>query len=488
MAPPFFVGCALITAFSRSGGLASFEAGRRTAAILLLAFALALPALFNGFPLIFPDSGTYLDVAFGHAYAIDRSSMYGLFLKPLATAISGTGALWLALAGQLVLVAAALWGAARVVAGRRGAPAVLIFTLTLTSVAFHAAQFMPDAFTGAAVLVTWLAARRDPTEHGTPLLWAAVSGLALMHYTHLPLILMSAVAALAAQKLLGLSWRRAGWRAAAAAASVGMAAVIQVILNQAILQQPKVAPFGPLFLYARLNEDGLMKPWLARHCGRDAPATLCTIAPQLPDDSQKLLWGEGNPVERYVWSNERTRWQIIADMRSANRGAILEDPVRFAWSSLAGGADQFVHFAPLDDECPAHCHDRRWGIAHTLKDFMPSALPSLDLSRQVTDTMPKTLIRGVLVPAAALGLLLLPLAGAAAWRRRDSEALSLLAAISIALVLNAALAGALSDVHDRYQSRIVWLVPFALIALAARWKLWAAARDRLRISRPALAG
>ena len=40
--------------------------------------------------------------------------------------------------------------------------------------------------------------------------------------------------------------------------------------------------------------------------------------------------------------------------------------------------------------------------------------------------------------------------------------------IVTALIANAAMVGALSDVHDRYQSRIVWLVPLAMLFLALR--------------------
>ena len=45
--------------------------------IAALTLLLLVPAIHNGFPLIFPDSGTYLGIAFGPEYALDRSSYYG---------------------------------------------------------------------------------------------------------------------------------------------------------------------------------------------------------------------------------------------------------------------------------------------------------------------------------------------------------------------------------------------------------------------------
>jgi hypothetical protein len=451
------------------------------AGILLFSAALLLPALFNRFPLIFPDSGAYLSIALGHDYALDRSSFYGLFLAPFLKLVPGTAGLWFAIGGQALLVGSALWMAARTLVPRLFALRLMIPTLLLTAVGFHAAQFMPDAFTGPAVLLAWLAARRDPGENGAVLLWGAVTLAALMHYTHIPIVAASIGAALVAEKLLGLPWRQFGRRGVAGAVSVSVALLFHIGVNGVLLHQPRVAPMGPVFLYARLNEDGLIQPWLDRHCGHDAPADLCAIAPSLPHDSQVLLWGSRSPVARLVWfpSSEQARWRMVAAMDEANRGAILERPLAFAKNSLAAGARQFVTFAPLDDECPFACRNLGGGVAQVLERDRSQAMHALDSSRQVTDTMPKKLIRAVQIPIAAISLILLPFALAAAWRRRDRDMLTLAAAVVVALMVNAALAGALSDVHDRYQSRIVWLAPFLLFLLCARWHLLTGAFQRL---------
>jgi hypothetical protein len=42
----------------------------------------------------------------------------------------------------------------------------------------------------------------------------------------------------------------------------------------------------------------------------------------------------------------------------------------------------------------------------------------------------------------------------------------LLGFVLVALIGNAIVCGALSNPHDRYQSRLIWLAPFALALLA----------------------
>ena len=225
---------------------------------------------------------------------------------------------------------------------------------------------------------------------------------------------------------------------------------------------------SPLFLFARLNEDGLAPRWFDRHCGHDAPVELCDVRASLPRDSQTLLWGGPaspltQPIHHHIGQPESWRW--IGMLRQASFGSIRDEPLTFARYSAVGGARQFAHFESLDDECPERCVDGIKGLIA----FQQSLAAPLGQSRQLRGQIDKPLVRRVTSAAALAGLLLLLPMLAAAIRRRDRVVLSLLGAILFALIANAAMTGALSDVHDRYQSRLVWLAPFAILWIAIRW-------------------
>jgi len=51
-----------------------------TLASIAMVLALMTPALWNGFPLIFPDTGGYLDRPVLGTLGMGRSALYGLFL------------------------------------------------------------------------------------------------------------------------------------------------------------------------------------------------------------------------------------------------------------------------------------------------------------------------------------------------------------------------------------------------------------------------
>src|SRR5665647_1053437 len=65
---------------TKSGPSSLSESLIWTFASAAMVLALMTPALWNGFPLIFPDSGGYLTRPIEGALTIGRSALYGLFL------------------------------------------------------------------------------------------------------------------------------------------------------------------------------------------------------------------------------------------------------------------------------------------------------------------------------------------------------------------------------------------------------------------------
>ena len=442
---------------------------------------LTAPAVYNGFPLLFPDTNVYMKVAYGHSWTLDRPGFYGLLMKPLALSFPGRLGPWLMTIFQCGIVASIL-----IAAARRMMPAatplvlflIAMLACILTSLPWHAAQLMPDAFAGALVLMTWLAASRSFDRPGTALLWLGSAFLALLHYTYLGVAAVAAATTIAACKLLGASFAEIAKRGWAAILMLAFVATAHTATNGLLFGRWTVSPTGAWFLFARLNEDGLVPLWMDRHCGRDAPSDLCELRPALPQDSQKLLWSKNSPfyphIHRQIGSDEYWRW---IDMLSiAVNGSIREQPMIFASSAVAATGRQLAHYAVLDDKCPRSC------TSSSFKRFNPHIAEDLRNSRQLRDKLGKRLIRSVVGTATTLSLLLwLPFLWWA-HRNRDRDAIIFLYALATSLVANAAIAGALSEVNDRYQSRIVWIVPFAQLVLLVRWKAVARQRRKERAS------
>jgi hypothetical protein len=438
----------------------------RTIPIAIVTAALLLPAAYNGFPLVFPDTSTYFRVAFGHAWTLDRSGFYGLALKP-ASLIDPDLGLWVALAIQCTVVAAILTSITyRLVRGSKSPVLICVAICLLTTLPWHAAQLMPDAFTGVLILLAWLLASSDANERGVPLTWLGATALILTHYTHLVIFPAVVIAVLIVRAIFGNALSPIKRNALALILCFSTVVAAQVSANGIMFNRWTVAPMGSYFLFARLHQDGLVADWMNRHCGNDASPELCALRNRLPHDSQMLLWGgAASPLDARI--NRQTgapsSWVWIDRMAKANRGSIQEEPVRFALNSLTAGARQFMHFHALDDECPSECQFRG------LTKSMPVLGAKISNSRQVQNKLAKRLVRSITDIAAYAALLSMAPVLAVAIRKRDEEIVSLLAAILTGLCINAFLTGALSDVHDRYQSRVVWLASVAILIPLVRW-------------------
>ncbi|GLR47091.1 hypothetical protein [Sphingomonas astaxanthinifaciens] len=458
-------------------GTKASGSGKRTAWLAaLLALVLLWPAILNGLPHFFPDSGGYLKVGWGRYWLSDRSSFYGLYLKPFVS-VGGIAGLWLGLLPQLVATVLLPLATARRMEAPHW-PLAWLAVLALSTGPWHASQLMPDAYAVPIVLLGWLGANRDPGAPGSPLLWLAAAALCLTHSTYPALLVASCLAALAALKLGGLAWRALLTRLAALGVALLFVVGIQFVANAFYFHKATYAPRSEAFLFASLHEDGIVQPWLARHCPTDPRVReLCAIAPRFPRDSQQLLWSPQSVFWDTVWEQSNRRGGIDWDRQLgiAARGALAEHPLLFARAAIDATGEQFLSYRVLDDECPATCNNPRSALQDAFHEFEPGLRDRVNATRQVRGelrTYPLLAVTGLVSSIGLLGLFVLP---ALAWRRRDALAGSLLLATLAALLANAFVTGTLSDVHDRYQSRVIWLAPVVCVLVLLRWR---AARGR----------
>jgi cytochrome c biogenesis factor len=109
-----------------------------------------------------------------------------------------------------------------------------------------------------------------------------------------------------------------------------------------------------------------------------------------------------------------------------------------------------------------------WHTYGIIGRYTPSVVPAMRAARQQHDGVHFSVINAIHVPVALAALALLPVLLLLGLKRADFADLGRLAAtVMLALLANAAFCGVISNPHDRYGSRMVWIAVFA-IALAGR--------------------
>src|SRR4051812_1181551 len=159
------------------------------AGMALLSVMFLSAALWNGFPLIFYDTGAYLLEGLGHIFLVERAPVYAelLFLA------GGNFSLWPIVVLQALMTSYFILEAARAeVPGLtlRGLIVIGAALSLLTGIAWYVGQVEPDIFTPVVILGAWLLMFRSGRLGKARLYWiAGLTGLAVAcHPSHLGLI------------------------------------------------------------------------------------------------------------------------------------------------------------------------------------------------------------------------------------------------------------------------------------------------------------
>lgn len=428
------------------------------AGLLLVAPLWLWPAAWNGYPIVFADTGTYLSQAVHLYLGWDRPPFYSLFILPLHL----TRSLWPVVVAQAALAAWVLALTWRVLADRAPgwtAAAAALLLSGATWLPWLVSEVLPDLFTPLLVLVlALLALAREHLRRWERLALLSAAALMIASQTS-SLALFAALAACA----LVIGPHRWG-TARVLGAPVMLATVALLGVNLAGHRRLSLSPYGDLFLLARLIDDGSAVTVLRHQC----PVRgwrLCGYLDRLPMNSDIFLWSADSPVGQLGGHKALAReaGEIVGVTLRQQPEAVLR-------GALADTLAQMRQFASGDGLEPWPAQVTPWIEA----DFPPSTLAVFASARQQNGTLalPAWLV-GLHRWAALAGivpclLLFVPILRprvpkpVALGRRRIADGFVLL--VLLALPLGAAITGALSGPHDRYQARIMWLPLFVGLA------------------------
>ena len=454
--------------------------------IVLLVMAFFLPALVNRQPILYPDSVGYFHsgyaalkqarsaLQFHKSYkarshpalaaqrsdgiTTARSVYYGLFYALSYWA----GNVWMLPALQVLLAAACLLLAARRTIGLQrvsGFAAVLAIVL-FTGLNVFAVTVMPDLFAGLMLLaVAMILAYAPRLSRAEYVFWLAVVVVScLFHKAHLAILVLLLLAAGGVALIRRERLRDLVLLGAAALFALLCHSSVDLVVRGVTGNWPISTPF----VLARLVGDGTAERYLTQACPQRHFST-CDFLGRMPMTENDFLWSHDPKKSVMGTASRQTREAIAAESNQIVWGNLRSYPVAEAEAAVSNiwhqfwdvGVNEFA-LAPTDNMAPIpllHPILAAYAASAIAQGQMPLAAISF-------------LMRAIYF-ASLFGL-----AVAMAWRTPksggDSPVFRFATLLLAGIVANAIVSGAISGVFDRYQGRVAWLAPLALLALTAK--------------------
>jgi hypothetical protein len=418
-------------------------------AVLPLTLLFLAVALWNGFPLVFYDTGGYLAEGLQGAFLAERSPVYSLLLFLTGGAFS----LWPVVILQAALTAWFIILTARAEAAGLSLTKILAIGLVLmlaTGIGWYTGQVEPDCMTALVVLGAYLLLFRSvflgPVR---TIMVAAITGLAVAcHPSHLGLMAGLLLVALAVRWLR----HRLSIKILPALSAFLLALALIFASNYVLTRQLFLTRSGSVFVFARLMQDGIVKRLLDETCPQSG-YQLCAFKSRLKTRADAWLWAPDSlfRAQGGFHGDHTEENRIIAD-------SIRRYPLMQIEAAIRDSVRQFFTFKTGDG-----IESQEWILKPDFEKMMPGQLPEYLAAQQQRSRFRFAAFNMVHVTVGILSLLgvLLLLQRALIRGRWDEAALPGL--VLTALIGNAIICGTFSNPHDRYQSRLIWLPSLVLL-------------------------
>jgi hypothetical protein len=440
----------------------------RGAAILSGALLMAWLAFYNGYPLLFPDSISYLEdgrlvarAVFLHRLSADyggRSFIYCLGILPLHWNTTP----WPIVGLNALLTAGVIWLVVRsILPGQTilGYFALVLPLSVLTGLSWFVSLIMPDVYGPVLYLCIYLlvfaSETLSPVERpavGLIAWWSVAS-----HVTHL--ILAAGLCFFIALPLIFRPWRsRPRLRAIGSVAVIIVsAAAAHMLLHEYLYGVPSLNGKRPPFLMARVIVDGPGRWYLEQHCA-ETKLVICDHLNDIHSDDDFLwkldgVWQTASPATKEELRREEMPL-VLATLRAYPRDELFISAAHF-W-------EQLMTFG-LWDYGP-----NAW-MEQMLDKVLPGSQSRYFQTRQARRALPDEFSSSVQEWAVIAALVLIAMFSPFALHRRQVQLLGLSSVIVLVIIANAFVTGVLANVEDRYQSRVIWLLPLLAILFVFEW-------------------
>jgi hypothetical protein len=227
--------------------------------------------------------------------------------------------------------------------------------------------------------------------------------------------------------------------------------------NYVVAKELAWTPGGFALSFGRMLQDGIVNKYLDDHCP-DPALKLCAYKNELPRDADMWFWGSKlfDRLGRFAGLGK--------EMEKIAVESVFQYPALQIKTAAVAAAKQLA--AVHTGEGIVYWVWHTYFIVH---DFTPQLEKNMWAARQQRGKISFAAINELQYPLALLSMALLPFfLLLARFNRIPLDIAELAAFVSVTLLANAFICGVLSNPHDRYGARVVWLASVVVAVAAVR--------------------
>lgn len=419
---------------------------------LLNIIIISAPALYNGYPIMYYDSGNYIHYSISLDDVSTNPIGYCLFIR----AFSWQFTLWPVVFAQGLIISLLIFFVVKTFVKPSYLFSTHFFIITFltlfTGLGWISSHIMADIFASIAVLAVFLIINEKSTIQvkifaGIVLFIAGTTHFSIGLITVLLLILYFIVVA-----MLKIS------RIRQLAKSILWPFVIIVlsglfINNYHLINSntEKAKSIRHVLLMARLMETGILDEFLKKNCD-ECRYTLCYYRDQFPYTPSQFVWEKESPFFKTGgWSYSEEEYnEIISRIFTNPRYISL-----FAYKSVISTLKQLclfnVKILHLNSDYPGPIEPINNNFKHEEKKFSTS-------SQHYRDACDLTILNTSYYISVGISLFIIVFFLGSLFWKSDRSLLLLIILLLLGVLCNAFVNGTFSNVIPRYQARINWLL------------------------------
>lgn len=419
---------------------------------------LIFPAIINGYPLVYSDSGAYIASGFDNHVPVDRPIMYAFFVRHISMARS----LWFVIIMQAIVITTILLISFKCFLNSRlyflyAFISVVLLSIS-TGISNYTSQIMPDIFSSIAIIGLCLLLSFPDFKKSSKILLGVLMVFSCMaHSSNLMTITLVTITVMLIRLLFRNSIPIKIKQIYLVLSLVLTSWVLVPSMNYMLGAGFKVSRAPNIFIMGRLVESGILNIYLHDKCDNNN-IQLCKYINNLPATSSDFLWNtssplydEGNGKDCWLLKNEKYD-PIVKDIFTTPKYILL-----YAHFAIVESWNQLLNFevddlVPMMENSPVLVNIS-WRYEKDYNQYINTKQAHHPFTSRTI-----SFIQNIVIAICLIFLL-----GSIALKKiRKNISSNLKIFITVAfsgLICNAIICATFSIVANRFQGRVIWLIP-----------------------------